>query len=81
MIKDNLEVVDICFGQTDHENTQMLINLYKYHKEIENMGLFYRIDGQYQTFDAVSLSGGADNTINLRNLDGVVGSVSIGKSF
>ena len=52
-----------------------------YHAEIEKMGLFYRIDGQYQTFDSVSLSGGADNTINLRNLDGVVGSISIGKSF
>ena len=52
-----------------------------YHAEIENMGLFYRIDGQYQTFDSVSLSGGADNTINLRNLDGVVGSISVGKSF
>ena len=40
MIKDNLEVVDICFGQTDHENTQMLINLYKYHKEIEKYQYF-----------------------------------------
>ena len=66
------------YGNTTLDGTSIGFG---YHKEIENMGLFYRIDGQYQTFDAVSLSGGADNTINLRNLDGVVGSVSIGKSF
>ena len=66
------------YGNTTLDGTSIGFG---YHKEIENMGLFYRIDGQYQTFDAVSLSGGADNTINLRNLDGVVGSISIGKSF
>ena len=66
------------YGNTTLDGTSIGFG---YHKEIENMGLFYRIDGQYQTFDAVSLSGGADNTINLKNLDGVVGSISIGKSF
>ena len=66
------------YGNTNLDGTSVGFG---YHKEIDRMGLFYRIEGQYQTFDAISLSGGADNTINLRNLDGVVGSISVGKSF
>ena len=50
-----------------------------YNMDMDN-GLFVRAEGNYMTFDGVSLTS-ADNTIKLKNLDGVTGKISVGKSF
>ena len=43
-------------------------------------GMFVRMEANYMTFDSVSATS-EDNTITLNNLDGVTGSIKIGKSF
>tara|TARA_Y100000389_G_C17381096_1_gene474418 strand:+ start:24 stop:677 length:654 start_codon:yes stop_codon:yes gene_type:complete len=50
-----------------------------YNMDMDN-GLFVRAEGNYMSFDGVSLTS-ADNTIKLKNLDGVTGTISVGKSF
>ena len=50
-----------------------------YNMDMDN-GLFVRAEGNYMTFDGVSLTS-ADNTIKLKNLDGLTGKISVGKSF
>ena len=50
-----------------------------YNMDMDN-GLCVRAEGNYMTFDGVSLTS-ADNTIKLKNLDGVTGKISVGKSF
>ena len=50
-----------------------------YNMDMDN-GLFVRAEGNYMSFDGVSLTS-ADNTIKLKNLDGVTGKISVGKSF
>jgi len=64
------------YGDTTLDGTAVAIG---YHKELDN-ALFFRIEGQYMSFDGVTLSSN-DNTIKLKNLDGVTGSISVGKSF
>ena len=49
-----------------------------YHKELDAM--FIRVEGNYMEFDGVTLTAN-DNTITLKNLDGITGKISIGKSF
>jgi len=54
-----------------------------YHNALDN-GVFFRFEGNYMTFDGstVTASGtAADNKIELRNLDGVSGKISFGKTF
>ena len=63
------------YGNTTLDGTSIGVG---YHKE--EGALFVRLEGQYMSFDGVSLTS-ADNTIKLKNLDGVTGTVSIGKSF
>ena len=43
-------------------------------------GLFMRAEANYMTFGSEKVSSG-DNTITMTNLDGVTGSIKIGKSF
>ena len=54
-----------------------------YHNALDN-GVFFRFEGNYLNFNGhtVNATGtAADNSIELRNLDGVSGSISFGKSF
>jgi len=54
-----------------------------YHNAMDN-GMFFRFEGSYRDFDGASVAAtgtDADNTIELRNLDGVAGSLSFGKTF
>ena len=54
-----------------------------YHNTLDN-GVFFRFEGNYMDFNGhtVNATGtAADNSIELRNLDGVSGKISVGKSF
>ena len=54
-----------------------------YHNALDN-GLFFRFEGNYMNFNGHSLAAsgtGADSTIELKNLDGVSGKISVGKTF
>ncbi len=50
-----------------------------YHHEMDS-GLFVRAEGNYMSFDGVTLTSN-DNTLKLKNLDGVTAAISIGKAF
>ena len=64
------------YGDTSLDGTSFGLG---YHKELDNT-LFIRVDGQYMSFDGVTLSS-LDNTLNLKNLNGVTATLSVGKSF
>ena len=54
-----------------------------YHNALDN-GVFFRFEGNYMTFDGATVTAtgtAADNKIELRNLDGVSGKFSVGKTF
>jgi len=54
-----------------------------YHNALDN-GVFFRFEGNYMNFDGATVNAtgtDADNKIELRNLDGVSGKISVGKSF
>ena len=54
-----------------------------YHNALDN-GVFFRFEGNYMTFDGATVTAtgtDADNKIELRNLDGVSGKISLGKTF
>jgi len=54
-----------------------------YHNSLDN-GVFFRVEGNYMTFDGATVTStgtAANNKIQLRNLDGVSGKLSIGKTF
>ena len=96
MITDNLYVkagamkVDVitnetlgtgaAYGNTELDGTMFGIG---YHVANDN-GAFFRFEGNYMTFDGAtqrSTGTAADNTIELKNLDGVSAKISVGKSF
>ena len=64
------------YGNTTLDGTVLGVG---YNKDLDG-GMFVRVEGEYMNFDGVSLSAN-QNTITLKNLDGVSGKVSIGKSF
>ena len=64
------------YGNTSLDGTLVGVGI---NNELDN-GFFWRVEGVYMNFDGVSLTSG-DNTINLKSLDGVNGTLSIGKSF
>lgn len=54
-----------------------------YHNAMDN-GMFFRFEGTYRDFDGTTVTAtgtDADNKIELRNLDGVSGALSFGKTF
>jgi hypothetical protein len=54
-----------------------------YHNSLDN-GVFFRFEGNYMTFDGATVTStgtAANNKIQLRNLDGVSGKLSLGKTF
>ena len=54
-----------------------------YHNALDN-GAFFRFEGNYLSFDGAKKNAAgtdADNSIELRNLDGVSGKLSFGKTF
>lgn len=67
------------YGDTELDGSSFGVG---YHRALDN-GTFLRMEGNYMDFDGSSLtsSNNADRRISLRNLDGVSGKVSIGKSF
>ncbi len=64
------------YGNTTLDGTAFGIG---YNKTMDN-GLFVRAEGNYMSFDGTSLTSG-DMTVKLKNLDGVTGKLSVGKSF
>ncbi len=67
------------YGDTELDGSSFSIG---YHKAMDN-GTFLRMEGNYMNFDGAALtsSSNADRRITLRNLDGVSGKISLGKSF
>ena len=68
------------YADTDLDGSVFAIG---YHNALDN-GAFFRFEGNYRSFDGAKLNAtgtDADNSIELRNLDGVSGSISFGKSF
>ena len=68
------------YGNTELDGTMFGIG---YHVANDN-GAFFRFEGNYMTFDGATQRAtgtDADNTIELKNLDGVSGKISIGKTF
>jgi len=63
------------YGNTSLDGTVYGVG---YQKDLDAM--FIRVEGTYMDFDGVSLTAN-DNTIKLKNLDGLTGKLSIGKSF
>ena len=63
------------YGNTSLDGTMLGVG---YHKDLDAM--FIRVEGNYMDFDGATLTAN-DNTIKLKNLDGVTGKISIGKSF
>ncbi len=64
------------YGNTTLDGTVLGVG---YNMDFDN-GMFARVEGEYMSFDGVSLTAN-DNTITLKNLDGLSGKLSIGKSF
>ena len=68
------------YGNTELDGTMFGLG---YHVANDN-GAFFRFEGNYMTFDGAtqrSTGTAADNTIELKNLDGVSGKISFGKKF
>ena len=68
------------YADTDLDGSMFAVG---YHNALDN-GAFFRFEGNYRSFDGTKLNAtgtDADNSIELRNLDGVSGSISFGKSF
>jgi hypothetical protein len=51
-----------------------------YHHDLDS-GIFVRAEGQYMNIDGVTLTSSNSHTITVSDIDGVTGTVSIGKSF
>ena len=51
-----------------------------YHHDLDS-GMFVRAEGQYMNIDGVKLTSSNSHTISVSDIDGVTGSISIGKSF
>jgi len=68
------------YGNVDLDGTMLGVG---YHNVLDN-GVFFRVEGNYMSFDGASLSAtgtATDSKITLSSLDGVSGKLSIGKSF
>ena len=68
------------YGNTELDGTMFGMG---YHVANDN-GAFFRFEGNYLIFDGASLNAtgtAADNTIELKNLDGVSAKISVGKAF
>ena len=88
-VKAGLSTVDVItnenlgtggsYGDTELDGSMFGIG---YHNTFDN-GAFFRFEGNYMSFDGASQTNSADSEkkITLKNLDGVSGKISIGKSF
>lgn len=68
------------YGDTELDGTMFGVG---YHNALDN-GVFFRFEGNYMTFDGATQTAtgtAANNKIELRNLDGVSGKLSFGKTF
>jgi hypothetical protein len=66
------------YGDTNLDGTLLGVG---YNKSFDNT-MFVRVEGNYMSFDSASVtSSNTDNVVTLKNLDGVTGKISIGKSF
>ena len=64
------------YGNTDLDGTMLGLG---YRKTMDN-GMFIGFEGNYLDFDGASLTSG-EMTVSLKNLNGVTGKVSLGRSF
>ena len=66
------------YGDTDTDGVVLGVG---YNRGFGN-GMFARVEGSYMNFDGTSVtSSNSDNVAHLKNLDGVTGKISIGKTF
>jgi hypothetical protein len=67
------------YGNTSLDGSVMGVG---YNNTFDN-GMFFRVEGTYMDFDNAKLTSttNSDNTIELNNLEGASGKLSIGKSF
>jgi len=67
------------YGNTSLDGSVMGVG---YNNTFDN-GMFFRVEGTYMDFDDAKLvsTTNADNTVELNNLEGASGKISIGKSF
>ena len=89
-IKAGVTTVDVITNESlgtgaSYGNAELDGNMFGigYHNALDN-GVFFRFEGNYMNFNGhtVNATGtGADNKIELRNLDGVSGKLSVGKTF
>ena len=88
-VKGGLATVDVITKETlatgsDYGNTSLdgSVMGVGYNKSFDN-GMFLRVEGTYMDFDNAKLTSqtNTDNTIELNNLEGASGKLSIGKSF
>tara|TARA_B110000027_G_scaffold80335_1_gene85549 strand:+ start:140 stop:814 length:675 start_codon:yes stop_codon:yes gene_type:complete len=88
-VKGGLATVDVITKETlatgsDYGNTSLdgSVMGVGYNKSFDN-GMFLRVEGTYMDFDNAKLTSktNSDNTIELNDLEGASGKLSIGKSF
>ena len=89
-VKAGVTTVDVITNESlgtgaSYGNAELDGNMFGigYHNALDN-GVFFRFEGNYMNFNGhtVNATGtAADNSIELRNLDGVSGKISVGKSF
>ena len=77
LTKEDL-VTGSAYGDTDTDATVLGFG---YDKSFDN-SMFVRLEGIYMDFDGASVtSSNSDNKVTLKSLDGVMGKLSVGKSF
>ena len=89
-VKAGVTTVDVITNENlgtgaSYGNTELDGNMFGigYHNALDN-GVFFRFEGNYMSFDGATQTAtgtAANNTIELRNLDGVSGKLSLGKTF
>ena len=66
------------YGNTDMDGTMIGVGM---NKTFDN-GLFARVEGTYMEWDGASVtSANGVNKMQIDNLDGVTGKISVGKTF
>lgn len=87
-VKAGMVTVDVITNETlgtgsTYKNTDMSGEVFAvgYNKSFDN-GMFARVEGSYMDFGSASVTASnTDNKIELKELEGMAGKISIGKSF
>jgi hypothetical protein len=65
------------YGNTSTDGTSIGVG---YHSDMDN-GIFLRAEANYMNFDGVKMTGSNSHVIEVSDMNGATGSISIGKSF